>query len=72
MRLDSGVDVSLNNQFSSLSLHTNIGYNDLNCDVKSGGVKTESSASLHNKIDETERQVEPWELYFQQDEDGDT
>lgn len=80
MRLDSGVDVSLNDQFSCLSLHKNIGYNDLSCSRSSGvktdssGVKTDSIAnvSLHNKPEEPKRELQPWELYYQQDEDGDT
>lgn len=75
MRLDSGVDVS--EQLSCLSLHKET-YNDLNC-VKNSGSKTDSvynTNNLENKSEVREReqtvQIQPWELYYQQDEDGDT
>lgn len=58
MHLDSGVDVGLSETFSNLSLK----HPELN-DLSSIGQKSE-------KIAQKEKQ--PWEVYYQQDEDGDT
>ncbi|XP_018334475.1 NF-kappa-B inhibitor cactus [Agrilus planipennis] len=62
MRLDSGVDLGLSESFSSLSLK-NSGLNDL-----SSGNIDESQPC----IKESDQKEIPWELYFEQDEDGDT
>lgn len=76
MRLDSGVDVSLNDQLSSLSLYKNYDCNDLSCDVKPNSVisdsKTNVSLNIKERKQEEDHEPQPWELYFQQDEDGDT
>uniref|UniRef100_A0A1B6E4R3 Uncharacterized protein n=1 Tax=Clastoptera arizonana TaxID=38151 RepID=A0A1B6E4R3_9HEMI len=91
MRLDSGVDVGLNSQFSELSLKDDISLNDLN----SQSPKTPDSKSLTfsninaqftENVKTSSRSITPsnpqptikvqtnysWEIYFQQDEDGDT
>lgn len=62
MRLDSGVDLGLSESFSSLSLKYP-GLNDL-----SSNKKEPISPVEVNKPEEQP----PWELYFEQDEDGDT
>lgn len=83
MRLDSGVDVGLNEQFSALSLQQKVDLNDLSCDVKnkcltSPGLSNSniSEQVTNNKLKASECDVQPvsqpWELYFQQDDDGDT
>lgn len=94
MRLDSGVDVGLNNQFSELSIK-DISLNDLNApsfkkNLKntvpaninaqfSSSVKTTTRATTEPaSLTQQQQQQQPktqtssWELYFQQDEDGDT
>ena len=85
MRLDSGVDVGLNEQFSALSLQQKVvDLNDLSCDVKSKCLTSPELLSnsniseqvTNNKLKSSECSVQPvsqpWELYFQQDDDGDT
>ncbi|XP_063242720.1 NF-kappa-B inhibitor cactus-like isoform X1 [Bacillus rossius redtenbacheri] len=86
MRLDSGVDVGLNDQFGGLSLKTDSSINDLNSSSKSRGqdptpcnivvskptvASTTRSSPATSHVSEQPSQ-QPWELYFQQDEDGDT
>lgn len=83
MRLDSGLDLGLNEQFSELTLQQKINLNDLNASAKSKcSVSSEFSKSnsyeqnLKNKPKPSESTVysapQPWELYFRQDDDGDT
>lgn len=63
MRLDSGV-VCLSQTFSSLSLDLKTpGLNNLNT------TKTRTNENVDSKIIEEKH---PWELYYKQDEDGDT
>lgn len=79
MKLDSGVDVGLHEQFSSLSLR-NSSLNDLNVSLSKshsqGYSHTSGSASSPHTSEQPPRQTndpeEAWELYFCQDEDGDT
>lgn len=65
MRLDSGVDVCLSKTFSEISL-----------DLKQPGLNDLSSSKTRtNEEVKPEKQTEsrpPWELYYKQDEDGDT
>lgn len=80
MKLDSGVDVGLHDQFSSLSLK-NSSQNDLNVSTSKSHSRGYSSninilsvspphtSEQHQKTNDP---VQPWELYFNQDEDGDT
>lgn len=64
MHIDSGVDVCLSETFSGLSLkHPDL--NDLNATTK-GAIK-ETNIKQQPKTEE-----QPWQLYFEQDEDGDT
>lgn len=79
VRLDSGVDVGLNEQFSSLSLRSE---NDLNepssqCEDTSSfnniNVPTTERTTVSSKLsDKSSFTTAPWELYYQQDDDGDT
>ncbi|KAF5283729.1 hypothetical protein FQA39_LY17226 [Lamprigera yunnana] len=62
MRLDSGVDLGLSESFSSLSLKYP-GINDLGSKLK------EPISPVEVKKPEEQP---PWELYYEQDEDGDT
>lgn len=79
MKLDSGVDVGLHEQFSSLSLRTS-SLNDLNISLSkshSQGYSHTSGSALSPHTSEqpkgqTNDPAETWELYFCQDEDGDT
>lgn len=93
MRLDSGVDVDVNNQFSELSIK-DISLNDLNApsynkknnNVK-GSVPANINAQFSSSVKTSSNHTDPtvsvspqspkshnssWEIYFQQDEDGDT
>lgn len=63
MRLDSGVDLGLSDSFASLSLK-NPNLNDLS----STKIKEPISPVQIQKPEEQP----PWELYYEQDEDGDT
>ncbi|XP_067010124.2 NF-kappa-B inhibitor cactus isoform X2 [Anabrus simplex] len=107
MRLDSGVDVGLNEQLSSLSIDQNTSLNDLNVstksqsqdstpltninDLSSSRSSAASQTSLHHHHPHQQHHhrqqpqqhhqqqssyqlyiTQPWDLYFQQDEDGDT
>lgn len=70
MHIDSGVDVCLSEKLSSLSLnHPEL--NDLNSNKQQ-----QKSSSIITKLDDENRQQQqqqqPWQIYFQQDEDGDT
>lgn len=88
MRLDSGVDVGLNNQFSELSIK-DISLNDLNApsyNKKNNNLKNTVPANINAQFSSSVKttstrapeptvsfqQTSSWELYFQQDEDGDT
>jgi len=64
MRLDSGVDLGLSESFSSLSLK-NPGLNDLSSSKSKGPISPVQTKK-------PEEQQPPWELYYEQDEDGDT
>lgn len=71
MRLDSGiVDVGLSETFSSLSLSlTNSSLNNLN----SSKIRTNEDLINTDNIDKKKAEEQhPWELYFKQDDDGDT
>jgi hypothetical protein len=83
MRLDSGVDVGLSDQFSELCIEENL--NNLDSDTKtqfsipskisSVGPNITSAPSPQNTSSlEGSKAVQglPWQLYFQQDEEGDT
>nr|CAD7454306.1 unnamed protein product [Timema tahoe] len=97
MRLDSGVDVGLHENFSGLSLDTHTSLNDLNSSSKSqshdssapftninvhsssSGSRTSSSSTpsqqttSQQQLTQSNQSFAPaWELYFQQDQDGDT
>lgn len=85
MRLDSGVDVGLNEQFSALSLQQkSVDLNDLSCDVNKCLTSPEplsnsniSEQVTNNKLKGSsdcavQPDPQPWEIYFQQDDDGDT
>lgn len=68
MHIDSGVDVCLSETFSSLSLkHPDL--NDLN---SKGGVKDHQRQQQHQPNTKTTAEEQPWQIYFEQDEDGDT
>ncbi|KAL0267461.1 UNVERIFIED_CONTAM: hypothetical protein PYX00_009721 [Menopon gallinae] len=83
MRLDSGLDLGLNEQFSELTIEQKVNLNDLNacakskCSISSGFSESNSyEQNLKNKPKPSESTVcpapQPWELYFRQDDDGDT
>lgn len=68
MRLDSGVDVCLSESFSNLSIN-----------LKNPTLNNLSSTKLrtNDNLNQTtqnivEKEPHPWELYYKQDEDGDT
>lgn len=77
MHIDSGVDVCLSETFSSLSLkHPDL--NDLN---SKGEIKEyqrqqqqQQQQPQQQSISSKNRTIEeqPWQIYFEQDEDGDT
>jgi hypothetical protein len=83
MKLDSGVDVGLHERFSSLSLKDS-DLNDLNLSSSKSHREGHSYTSNINILSASSRQpseqheqqsndpVQPWELYFNQDEEGDT
>lgn len=82
MKLDSGVDVGLDEQFISLSLKDS-DLNDLNLSSKShseghsytSNINIISPSSQHTSEQHDQQPndpVRPWELYFTQDEEGDT
>lgn len=65
MRLDSGVDVCLSQTFSDLSLDLKQpGLNDLSSTKARTNDDTKNGKSTEDRP--------PWELYYRQDEDGDT
>lgn len=69
MRLDSGVDVGLSETFSSLSLNLkNPGLNNLN----STKLRTNEDVVTPVADQKVTEEQHPWELYYKQDEDGDT
>lgn len=71
MHIDSGVDVCLSETFSSLSLkHPDL--NDLNSKgtTSSTTIKDQKPAVIIKTTPSEEQQ--PWQIYFEQDEDGDT
>lgn len=79
MRVDSGVDLILTDRISSLSLDKDSGYNDLDSTLTSRSRSINNNnnkcniESINKSIEE--KQIEeqpPWELYFEQDEDGNT
>ena len=78
VRLDSGVDVGLNEQFSSLSLNNDLNEPSSQCQDSSSSftninVPTTESTVLSSKpSDKPCLSPAPWELYYQQDDDGDT
>lgn len=83
MKLDSGVDVGLHEQFSGLSLK-NSSLNDLNVSSSKSHshgyshtsnvniVSTSPPHTCEQPQQESNDPAQPWELYFTQDEDGDT
>lgn len=84
MRLDSGVDIGLSENFNSLSIQ-NASLNDLNASqTKTNLVDSIPCTNIYvspaikeptqpHTLSQPEPQSSPiWELYFQQDEDGDT
>nr|WCL52336.1 NF-kappa-B inhibitor cactus [Gryllodes sigillatus] len=88
MRLDSGVDVGLSDNFKTLSLN-NTYLNDLNATPSQSSSVGDNALLFTNIVDpQTTKQTSTlkstspeqspsnippvWELYFQQDEDGDT
>lgn len=79
MRLDSGVELFITEGISSLTLEKNSAYNDL--DSKFTSTTTNRSRSnIKSNIDsiksidekQIEQQPPPWELYYEQDDDGNT
>ena len=83
MKLDSGVDVGLHERLSNLSLKDS-DLNDLNLSSSKSHREGRSYTSNINIISPTSQHtseqhdqqpndpVQPWELYFNQDEEGDT
>ena len=83
MKLDSGVDVGLHERISSLSLKDS-DLNDLNLSSSkshreghsyTSNINIISSSSQHTSEQHDQQPhdpVQPWELYFNQDEEGDT
>ena len=75
VQTDSGVDIDLNEQFSGLALEENFA-NNLNENFKNICINNKViSKTKHIENDENNAEIrvtQPWELYFQQDEDGDT
>lgn len=67
MHIDSGVDVCLSETFSSLSLK-NPDLNDLN----SKGEIKEYQRQHQPLISKSAAEEQHWQIYFEQDEDGDT
>lgn len=69
MHIDSGVDLCLSEKLSGLSLkHPEL--NDLNASSKAvaGAIKPPPPSIITTK----EEPPQPWQIYFEQDEDGDT
>lgn len=73
MHIDSGVDVCLSKTFSNLSL-THPELNDLNASKEKEQQKQHihSPSVVITKSESQQQQQQPWEIYFEQDEDGDT
>lgn len=83
MKLDSGVDVGLHERFSSLSLKDS-DLNDLNlssskslreghsCTSNINIIPSSSQRTSEQQDQQSNDPVQPWELYFTQDEEGDT
>lgn len=75
MRLDSGVGLTITESFSELSLEKNATLNDLNLTPKQHKSLTSTTTTYSEKPTEETKQFNeqpPWELYYAQDEDGDT
>ena len=79
-KIDSGVDVGLPQQFSSLSLK-NSSLNDLNVSSKTHSheyssniniTSSPTSKSPPQSVEQTSANVQSLQLYFRQDEEGDT
>lgn len=73
MHIDSGVDVCLSETFSSLSLkHPDL--NDLNSKGEIKEYQRQQQQQQQQSISSKNRTIEeqPWQIYFEQDEDGDT
>lgn len=68
MHLDSGVDVGLSETFSELSLKSPSSLNNLNS-TKSR--TTEEVSQVQSNVT-SDQEHPPWELYYKQDEEGDT
>lgn len=66
MKLDSGIDLALSQNLSNLHLD----YKDIN-NLNSGSCQPSSSAVQESKISNIPAK-QPWELYYEQDENGDT
>lgn len=72
MRLDSGVDLIITESLSNLSLEKNSAYNDLNSSNKPNNLTSTTSSLTVSKQFDASKEQPPWELYYEQDEDGDT
>lgn len=71
MHLDSGVDVGLSETFSGLSLKSPSSLNNLN----STKIRTNEDVSQVSQVQSnltSDQERPPWELYYKQDEEGDT
>lgn len=71
MHLDSGVDVGLSETFSGLSLKSPSSLNNLN----STKIRTNEDVSQVSQVQSnltSDQEHPPWELYYKQDEEGDT
>lgn len=69
MRLDSGVDVGLTESFSSLNLRHEK-RNDLNSGL-TGITKEVPTFNIIEPELEKRSEPEPWQIYYQQDDEGD-
>lgn len=79
MQIDSGVDISLNEQFSGLTLEQKLNVKELlqgtKCkNLNHTDIPKTSVSNFKVKDDKPSEFIvtQPWELYFQQDEEGDT
>lgn len=66
MKLDSGVDLALSQSFSSLNLDTK-DLNDLNSSTYHPSISSTTDLKISNVPEKQQ-----WELYYEQDENGDT
>ncbi|KAK6636144.1 hypothetical protein RUM43_009796 [Polyplax serrata] len=72
-QLDSGVDIGLNVKFSGLAIDLKQGTKEQTGEAGGRESKAGVTNSATNEVKPGETGVtQPWELYFQQDEDGDT